>query len=60
MVFQQVHCRATVASVEDFCGFAAYGVEKMQAGCLPFLFANGVMIKLPTLGGPNGYRSRDQ
>ena len=44
----------TFANSEDFCGFNAYGVAKSSAACLPFVFQNGVMTKLPTLGGPNG------
>jgi probable HAF family extracellular repeat protein len=43
------------ASSEDFCGFNAYGVAKSSTTCQPFVFANGVMNKLPTLGGPNGF-----
>ena len=44
----------TVANGEDFCGFNAFGVAKSSTACLPFVFQNGVMTKLPTLGGPNG------
>jgi len=46
--------QTTVANSEDFCGFNAYGMAKSSAACLPFVFQNGVMTKLPTLGGPNG------
>jgi probable HAF family extracellular repeat protein len=46
--------QTAVANGEDFCGFNAYGVAKSSAACLPFVFQNGAMTKLPTLGGPNG------
>jgi probable HAF family extracellular repeat protein len=46
--------QTTVANSEDFCGFNSYGVAKSSTACLPFVFQNGVMTKLPTLGGPNG------
>jgi probable HAF family extracellular repeat protein len=43
-----------VSNSEDFCGFNADGVAPSSAACLPFVFQNGVMKALPTLGGPNG------
>jgi len=39
---------------EDFCGFAALGLPSSGTTCLPFLWQNGAMNPLPTLGGNNG------
>lgn len=41
-------------NAEDFCGFNAYGFASSTA-CRPFLWQDGVMTKLPTLGGHNGF-----
>jgi probable HAF family extracellular repeat protein len=46
--------QTAVSNSEDFCGFNAYGMATSSTACLPFVFQNGVMTKLPTLGGPNG------
>ena len=43
-----------VPNGEDFCGFNAFGLSPSATTCLPFLWQNGVMTKLPTLGGNNG------
>ena len=54
--FQAVGEAETTASDpngEDFCGFKALGLPS-SGTCLPFLWQNGVMHPLPTLGGSNG------
>lgn len=42
------------AGGEDLCSFAALGLPSPGGTCLPFLWQNGVMSALPTLGGNNG------
>jgi probable HAF family extracellular repeat protein len=39
---------------EDFCGFKSVGLPSSGNTCLPFVWQNGVMTPLPTLGGNNG------
>jgi uncharacterized membrane protein len=39
---------------EDFCGFAALGLPSPGGSSVPFLWQNGAMNPLPTLGGNNG------
>ncbi len=41
-------------SAADFCGFKAYGLVTSGDICAPFVWYNGVMRQLPTLGGNNG------
>jgi probable HAF family extracellular repeat protein len=43
---------------EDFCGFQALGLPYKGNTCAAFVWQNGVMNKLPTLGGPNGSGSQ--
>jgi probable HAF family extracellular repeat protein len=38
----------------DFCGFKAYGLVTSGKVCAPFVWWNGVMRAMPTLGGYNG------
>ena len=41
---------------EDFCGFKALGLPSWGSRCVPFVWQNGVMTPLPTLGN-NGEAS---
>ncbi len=42
---------------EDFCGFKVSGLPTWGTECLPFIWQNGIMAPLPTLGGYNGMAS---
>jgi probable HAF family extracellular repeat protein len=43
-----------ISTSEDFCGFQALGFTSSPTPCVPFLWRQGKMIPLKTLGGVNG------
>ena len=45
---------AGLATKEDFCGFQFAGFSSSPTPCVPFVWQNGQMVPLPTLGGVNG------
>jgi uncharacterized membrane protein len=45
---------ADLSTTEDFCGFQAMGYSSSPAPCVPFLWKQGKMVPLKTLGGVNG------
>jgi probable HAF family extracellular repeat protein len=47
----------TTNGADDFCGFNADGFKSITA-CIPFLWQNGIMKPLPTLGGANGLANK--
>lgn len=45
---------AGLSTTEDFCGFEFLGFSSSPTPCVPFVWQNGQMMLLPTLGGVNG------
>ena len=43
-----------LSTTEDFCGFQAMGYSFSPTPCVPFLWEQGKMVPLKTLGGVNG------
>jgi probable HAF family extracellular repeat protein len=49
---------ADLSTAEDFCGFQAMGYSTSPKPCIPFLWSDGKMVRLRTLGGANGVASQ--
>jgi probable HAF family extracellular repeat protein len=45
---------AGLSTTEDFCGFQFLSFTSSPTPCVPFVWQNGQMVPLPTLGGVNG------
>ena len=45
---------ADLSTTEDFCGFQAMGYSFSPTPCVPFIWKQGKMVPLKTLGGVNG------
>jgi probable HAF family extracellular repeat protein len=43
-----------LSTTEDFCGFHAMGYSTSPTPCVPFIWSDGKMVPLRTLGGVNG------
>jgi probable HAF family extracellular repeat protein len=43
-----------LSTTEDFCGFQAMGYSSSPTPCVPFIWKEGKMVPLKTLGGVNG------
>jgi len=43
-----------LSTKEDFCGFQAMGYSSSPKPCVPFIWSDGKMVSLRTLGGANG------
>jgi probable HAF family extracellular repeat protein len=53
-VGQAENTSPNLSTSEDFCGFQALGFTSSPTPCVPFLWRQGKMIPLKTLGGVNG------